>query len=289
MNKVCNRVRTAFCMAAAIGVLAGCSQPSFSTVRQVAPAATAPSKTAPGNTAAPTAPHPAGTAAPTDPAPTNPAAPPQGQNGSKPAFNDNEPRQDGQVVANPDDILVLVNKRFGLPADYRPADLVEPKVPFIFEGWDEKRLMRKEAADALERMFAAAQKDGIHLAGVSGYRSYQTQKALFEYYVRTQGEEYARKYSAEPGHSEHQTGLAMDVSGSTGQCAADDCFAGTPEAEWLAKHAPDFGFIIRYPKGKESVTGYNYEPWHLRYVGTAVSKEIAAKGLTLEEYLGQAQ
>lgn len=106
-----------------------------------------------------------------------------------------------------------------------------------------------------------------------------------DYNISAYGEEYARKYVAEPGHSEHQTGLTMDVSGSTGECAADECFAGTPEAQWLADHAVTFGFIIRYPLGKEAITGYHYEPWHLRYVGVTVSTAIAASGLTLEEYL----
>ncbi|WP_018131653.1 D-Ala-D-Ala carboxypeptidase VanY [Effusibacillus pohliae] len=193
-----------------------------------------------------------------------------------------------QVAAKPDDIAVLVNKKNMLPANYKPSDLVEPAVPFIFREKDERRLMRKEAAQALERLIAGAGKDGIYLAVVSAYRSYDTQKTLFAYYIKTQGEEAARKYSAEPGHSEHQTGLAVDVSGSTGKCAAEDCFADTPEAKWLAQHAAEYGFIIRYPKGKESVTGYNYEPWHIRYVGTKMAKEIAEKGFTLEEYLRNA-
>ncbi len=194
-----------------------------------------------------------------------------------------------KMVSDPQSISALVNKIFALPSDYVPGDLVEPKVPFIFTEKDEKRLMRKEAAQALEKMFTAAKQQGVQLAGVSGYRSYQTQRSLFDYYVRTQGEEVARKYSAEPGHSEHQTGLAMDVSGSTGACAADDCFADTPEAKWLAQHAVEFGFIIRYPKGKEGITGYFYEPWHLRYVGTATAAAVTAKGVTLDEYFGGTQ
>ncbi|HEY3368227.1 MAG TPA: M15 family metallopeptidase [Symbiobacteriaceae bacterium] len=205
---------------------------------------------------------------------------------SKPVPQGDSPAVKG--AAQQVDIAVLVNKSMMLPPDYKPDDLVEPNVPFIFKEQVEKRLMRKAAAQALERMFTAAKQDGIYLAGVSGYRSFATQKSLFDYYVRTQGEELARKYSAEAGHSEHQTGLAMDVSGSTGQCAADDCFADTPEAKWLAGHAPEYGFIIRYPKGKETVTGYQSEPWHVRYVGTPMSREIAAKGLTLEEYLSLA-
>lgn len=193
----------------------------------------------------------------------------------------------GTVASNPTSITVLVNKSIMLPDGYVPADLTEPQVAFIFSEKAEKRLMRAEAARALEQMFAAAKKDGLFLAGVSGYRSYQTQESLFNYYVSVQGEETARRYSAEPGHSEHQTGLAMDVSGSTGYCAADDCFADTPEAKWLAQHAPEYGFIIRYPKGKESITGYAYESWHVRYIGKAMAADVVAKGVTLDEYLGQ--
>lgn len=267
MSKVQIAARTAFLTAVAITILAGCSKPPSVPAVQSPPVTTAPSQT--------------------DAPPVKPPAPPAAEADSKPASSGQKPAV--QVVAKPDEITVLVNKRFSLPADYRPGDLVEPNVPFIFKEKEEKRMMRKEAAQALELLFAGAKKDGIHLAGVSGFRSYDTQKWLFDYYVRTQGEEVARKYSAEPGQSEHQTGLAMDVSGSTGECAADDCFAGTPEARWVADHAAEYGFIIRYPKGKEAITGYNYEPWHLRYVGTAMSKQIAAKGLTLEEHLGQAR
>jgi len=181
--------------------------------------------------------------------------------------------------------MVLVNKQFALPEKYEPSDLVYPDVPFTFKEKIEKRKMRKEAAAALEKLFAGAKKDGISLAGVSAYRSNATQKSIFNNYVKNDGEEKAKTYSAVPGHSEHETGLAIDVSGSDGKCAAQDCFGGTKEAEWLAKHSAEYGFIIRYLKGKESITGYQYEPWHIRYVGTQAAKEIASKGITLEEYL----
>ncbi|HYF94050.1 MAG TPA: M15 family metallopeptidase [Symbiobacteriaceae bacterium] len=253
--------RKALLAVAAIALISGCSAPVADLPKLVAPPA---ENTIPAPSPAP-APTTAGTA-------NNQAAV--------------EKAPTGRVVANPDDVTLIVNKSIKLPDNYRPADLVVPNVAFIFTEPDDKRLMRKEAARALEQMFAAAKQDGIHLAGVSGYRSFATQSALFDYYVRTQGEETARKYSAEPGHSEHQTGLAMDISGSTGKCAADDCFAGTPEALWLEQHAPEYGFIIRYPKGKESITGYAYEPWHVRYVGVATAKETVARGLTLEEYYG---
>ncbi|SDM47206.1 D-alanyl-D-alanine carboxypeptidase [Fictibacillus solisalsi] len=223
---------------------------------------------------------------------------PESKDGQEQKKNDpSEPTQDHKkpkppaknddsvsVVAHPESIPVLVNKRSKLPEDYSPSDLVYPDVPFIFSEKIEKRMMRKEAATALENMFAAAKKDGINLTGVSAYRSHATQTALFNNYAKRDGYEKARTYSALPGTSEHETGLAIDVAGDGGKCPAQDCFGGTPEAKWLAKNAPDFGFIIRYPEGKENVTGYKYEPWHIRYVGTSVSKKIVAKHETLEEY-----
>ncbi|GIP31941.1 D-alanyl-D-alanine carboxypeptidase family protein [Paenibacillus sp. J2TS4] len=189
-----------------------------------------------------------------------------------------------QVAATPEAMSVLVNKQFKLPDGYKPDDLVEPDVHFIFSEKLEKRLMRKEAAEALELLFEGAKKDGYFLGGVSGYRSHEYQTSLFNRYVKQQGEEEARKVSAVPGHSEHQTGLAMDVSDSSGKCAAEDCFADMKESQWLAGHAHEYGFIIRYPKGKEEITGYSYEPWHIRYVGTDIAKEIYEQGITLEEY-----
>lgn len=206
-----------------------------------------------------------------------------GTNGNESDTSTNKPTI--HVVAQPDETDVLVNKWYKLPKGYKPSDLVEPDVPYIFEEKAEKRLMREPAARALENMFAGAAKDGIHLAGVSAYRSEKTQKTLFQRYVNKDGLEAARRYSAEPGHSEHQTGLSIDVSGSTGKCAATDCFAGTDEAEWLDKHAPEYGFIIRYPEGKEAVTSYKYEPWHIRYVGTDIAQDIVEQGITLDEYL----
>jgi zinc D-Ala-D-Ala carboxypeptidase len=109
---------------------------------------------------------------------------------------------------------------------------------------------------------------------------------VFNNYVKRDGYEKARTYSAIPGTSEHQTGLSIDVSGSNGYCAVSSCFAGTKEAKWLDKNSANFGYIIRYPKGKEHVTGYKYEPWHIRYVGTGIAKDMKARGLTLEEYFG---
>ena len=197
-------------------------------------------------------------------------------------------REEQQVVTvtNMGEITVLVNKQRKLPPDYEPHDLVVPNIPFSFEGDHPKKKLRKEAAEALEALFAQAKKENIQLAGVSGYRSYATQEAIFQYNVKTQGEEQARRVSAVPGHSEHQTGLAMDVSSPSVNYALIEEFGETKEGKWLAENAHKFGFIIRYPQGKEHITGYAYEPWHLRYVGKDIAGEIAKKGLTLEEYFG---
>jgi len=183
------------------------------------------------------------------------------------------------------DVDLLVNKNVHLPSDYVPKDLVKPNIPFSFSADSPKKYMRKEAAAAIERLFAQAKKDKIELAGVSAYRSYATQKAIFDRNAKAEGAVKANQTSAIPGQSEHQTGLAIDISTKRMNYLLSEDFAKTPEGQWLAKNAPNYGFIIRYPKGKESITGYSFEPWHLRYVGVDAAKEITAKGITLEEYL----
>jgi D-alanyl-D-alanine carboxypeptidase len=272
---------TALAIAATIALMAGCSsKPSVSpSSTPVSTNSMQPSASSSATPAASTS-----TATPNSSASTSPSASATPANTGKPSSQPNAV----SVVANPKEIAVLVNKSFRLPEGYKPDPLVEPNVPFIFEGKSEKRMLRKEAAEALEKLFAAAKADGVSLAGVSGYRSEATQATLYNNYVKKDGMEAADKYSAKPGTSEHQTGLAIDVSGSTGKCAAEDCFAGTKEAKWLVDHAAEHGYIIRYLKGKESITGYQYEPWHIRFVGKEIAKEIMDKGITLEEYLKQA-
>lgn len=196
-----------------------------------------------------------------------------------------KPAQEGlKTLAKPENITVLVNKTYSLPESYQPNDLVYPKVDFVFKEKIEKRMMRAEAAEALQKMFEAAKTLNLHLAGVSAYRSYQTQQSLFDNYVNKDGLEKAKTYSALPGTSEHETGLAIDVTTADGACAAQDCFGDTEEAKWLATHGHEYGFIIRYPEGKERITGYKYEPWHIRYVGIDAATEIFENNLTLEEY-----
>lgn len=192
------------------------------------------------------------------------------------------------VVTNPDSLAVVVNKKRSLPDDYRPDDLVEPNVRFSFDEKHDKRLLRKEAAEALEQLFAQAEQDGIQLFAVSGFRAYNTQRAIFERNVNEHGEEHARRFSAYPGTSEHQTGLAMDVSSASVGYRLVQSFGETEEGRWLAENAHLFGFIIRYPEGKEHLTGYAYEPWHLRYVGEWIARDIYEQEVTLEQYFEEA-
>ena len=181
--------------------------------------------------------------------------------------------------------IVFVNKQNPLDASYKPDDLVVPDVKFSFDGDNPKKQMQREAAEALEKLFAKAEEDGIELRAVSGYRSYATQKAIFERNAELKGEEEANRTSAYPGQSEHQTGLAMDVSAASVNYALEEVFGETAEGIWLAENAASFGFIIRYPQDKEDITGYKYEPWHLRYLGVDIAEFVTEQGLTLEEFL----
>ncbi|GAB6138409.1 D-alanyl-D-alanine carboxypeptidase family protein [Halanaerobaculum tunisiense] len=191
-------------------------------------------------------------------------------------------------VVNPSDILVLVNKNYSLPADYVPQNLVVPGVSFPFEEFQQKKLMREEAATALERLFTRANQENIDLYAISGYRSYDRQEAIFGAKAMERGLEVANRFSAKPGESEHQTGLAMDVSSPQVNFRLTQEFGATKEGSWLRENAPQFGFIIRYSKGKKEITGYQYEPWHIRYVGEDIASEIAKQNITLEEYLDKA-
>ncbi|MGA8942904.1 MAG: M15 family metallopeptidase [Thermoactinomyces sp.] len=187
-------------------------------------------------------------------------------------------------IQTPSSITIIVNKKRELPADYVPADLVKPDVSFSSAGWSEKHLMRREAADALEDLFRAAEEDGVELVAVSGYRSYKRQQETYQSALKRKGQANTSRYNARPGQSEHQTGLAMDVSSPSVNCQLNESFGQTEAGRWLEKHASEFGFIIRYEKGKEEVTGYNYEPWHIRYVGKELANILKQKGLTMEEY-----
>ena len=195
-----------------------------------------------------------------------------------------EEKQYIEVDTRPDSYTVLVNRDYPISKDYVPADLVVPNVPFSYYGIYEKSYMRKRAAGALEELFAAAREDGYILKAVSAYRSYERQTQIYNNNVRTRGEAVTNKVSAMPGSSEHQTGLAIDVSADSVGCALEEYFGKSAEGKWLKKNCHKFGFIIRYPKNKSKITGYSYEPWHIRYVGPNLAKYLKKNKLTLEEY-----
>ena len=201
---------------------------------------------------------------------------------TKPAFNKN---LYSHTVAS--SIWVVVNKLNPLsPPTYIPANLVFPDVPLRVPG-NETMQLRRVAALAMEQMFSAAKQQNINLMLASGYRSYSYQQTLYNGYVATQGKSVADAQSARPGYSEHQTGLAADVEPVSRNCEVEQCFASTPEGIWLASNSYKYGFIIRYPKNGQNSTGYEYEPWHIRYIGIAAATEMHNDHITtLEQFFG---
>lgn len=190
--------------------------------------------------------------------------------------NDNQTRNNSNIITN----LILVNNDNKLDKTYKPKEIKIPSIPFINESTDEEKQMEGVAAKAIENLVEQARNEGINFLGTSAYRSYQSQEKVYKSRIKSQGIKKANEYVAKPGESEHQTGLCIDVTNE------DRWFVeSTKEAMWLADNAHKFGFILRYPKGKEDVTGKSYEPWHIRYVGEKVAKEIYEQGLTLEEYI----
>ena len=190
------------------------------------------------------------------------------------------------IINNNASVLVLVNKKNNLPSGYVPTNLSVPNIRFSFAEYDNKKLMRSDAADALEGMFMGAEKAGVKLYALSAYRSFDRQQGIFTSSVSRNGIEKANRFSAMPGQSEHQTGLAMDLTAPSVNYGLSQDFGGTAEGKWLSDNAYKYGFIIRYQRGRESITGYQYEPWHVRFVGKAAAKEISSRNITLEEYLG---
>lgn len=174
-------------------------------------------------------------------------------------------------------IDVLVNKSNKLNKDYEPSDLI--KLPLKYSN--ENKFLRKEAAINFYKLCDEAKKLGYEIIIVSAYRSYKYQKDLYNEYKKNYDKDYLDSCCSKPGYSEHQTGLAIDVSkfGDT-----YENFINTLEFKWMQRNSYKYGFILRYPKGKEKITGFKYEPWHFRYVGTKVAKIIYENNLTLEEY-----
>lgn len=180
----------------------------------------------------------------------------------------------------------MVNKHRPLkPANYVPADLVQPRVALAVSG--EAALLNRTTAAAAERMFAAAAAAGVTMTLASGYRSYATQTATYNGYVSARGRAAADTASARPGYSEHQTGWAFDIGDGGGACSFQPCFAEQPAAAWAKANAHRFGFVVRYPWMLHPVTGYYYESWHLRYIGVEAATDMKKRGIgTLEEYFG---
>ena len=215
--------------------------------------------------------------------PTEEAVPPDLQLESQ-FFNDVKVVDGKQVIQNPSNLLALVNKEYALD-EYKPDDLVRPDVPFVFGNQElEKAQLRKEAAEQLEKMFADAKSQGVFLTAISGYRSYDYQKMLLEREIAQFGEEKAVMAVAPPGQSEHQSGLAMDISSESNNFQVNIEFADTKEGKWLAENGYKYGFVLRYPKDKVDITQYQFEPWHYRYVGEEAAKVIHENNWTLEEY-----
>lgn len=177
--------------------------------------------------------------------------------------------------------LTIVSAKYKVGKNYKPTNLIVPNIPFAERADNDEKYMQDYAADKLEKLVNQAKREGIKLYGLSAYRSYDGQDKIFNDYVRNQGIEIAKLYAAKPGESEHQTGLAIDMTNESGYFKED-----TKEAKWLKKNAHKFGYIIRYPKGKEDITGINYEPWHIRYVGEEIANKIYNSNITLEEYIG---
>ena len=173
------------------------------------------------------------------------------------------------------DVKMLVNKYYRLPADYEPDDLV-PVEAALGRGY-----LRKEVYEAYKKLYEDSLKEGFNLKIVSAYRSYATQQSLYNGYLKVDPKEVVDTYSARPGHSEHQTGLCMDVS-EPGYSL--DNFYQTKASKWLAANCYKYGFIIRYPEDKTDITGYQGEPWQLRYVGMDTAKDVYRRGITYDEY-----
>ncbi|WP_372697232.1 D-alanyl-D-alanine carboxypeptidase family protein [Arthrobacter sp. JSM 101049] len=213
-------------------------------------------------------------------APSSSSAPPSpGDTGhEEKTTNDSREGDYAAYTLDPTSPLVLVNEHHPLhPRDYVPQDLV------AVNGSGAR--MVPEAAAALERLLAAARDDGHALIVESAYRSYDYQVGLFRRYTNMYGEAYASRISARPGTSEHQLGLSADIGVASGQCSLKACLADLPAGKWTAAHAAEYGFIIRYPQGRQEITGYNFEPWHLRYLGVDAAQEMREQEVdTFEQY-----
>lgn len=202
---------------------------------------------------------------------------------------DLEPYETAIVVGDDTDMTMLINKFYSLPQDYVPNDLVPITEYVCVQGQDyscqavEQIELRQEVAKAYLDFAKAAEKEGIHLALIAGYRSYDYQKGLWDYAANTQGQDYADTYYARPGQSEHNSGLCLDLTFNGHPFNEIENYEGY---DWILDNASKYGFILRYPKDKIDVTRYSYESWHFRYVGKGVAQTIDKNHWSLEEYHG---
>lgn len=197
----------------------------------------------------------------------------------------NSPHQFSLEDANSQWVIVNKDKPLS-PKNYSPASLTIPAVPIRSNITDDEKQIVELASMGLNSLVSSASQQGISLDLQSGYRSYNFQKRLYDSYASQASKNAIDSYSASPGYSEHQTGLAVDLGGlSNPACNVKPCFTNTPESNWLADNSHKYGFIIRYPADKQKITGYEYEPWHLRYVGIYLATSMKSKNIsTLEEY-----
>ena len=180
-----------------------------------------------------------------------------------------------KIIENPNDLLVLVNKNNKLPNNFIPSNLKKINLNYAYEN----QFLVKEAAIQFEKLSKQAKLEGYRIIAVSTYRSYDYQILLFNKYIKEKGLIHTLKYSAKPGHSEHQTGLAVDVMGSNNDY---NLFESSKEFDWMINNCYKYGFILRYPKNKKYITGFAYEPWHYRYVGKK-AENLMNNSITLEE------
>ncbi|KRE74234.1 M15 family metallopeptidase [Arthrobacter sp. Soil762] len=255
---------------AGLTVLAACTPEAPAAVAPASSPAPGVTSASPSAVSAPSVDSTTAAAEPPPPAPVPPSA----------AL----PRQFS--LTDPASPWLVVNKRRPLaPADYVPADLVQPNVRLAVSG--EAALLNSTTAAAAEAMFAAAAEDGVSMTLASGYRSYGTQVATYNGYVAARGQADADTASARPGYSEHQTGWSFDIGDGGGACGFQPCFADQPAAVWAKANGHRFGFVVRYPWMFHPITGYYYEPWHLRYIGAEAATDMATRGInTVEEYFG---
>ena len=190
---------------------------------------------------------------------------------------DKERYEDATLVKNPNDVTVLTNKYLQIPEDYEPTDLVDVPDGYANNTYGQTRL-RKEANDAFMKMVDAAKKDNVTFYAESGYRDFEYQQIIYRSYVNDYGQDYADKYAARPGFSEHELGLAIDLANIWTITTKGEEYA------WIKKNGHKYGFIIRYKKEWEEVTGYAEESWHIRYVGVKTATEVVKNNMSYEEY-----